>query len=115
MESSKKSKVIVRRKGEILENLGESKKVNCLREEILDIELYVANDKLYKPLKNGKFRELVKQDSRPEYNHYFLRDKDKKKLTLNAHKLDLLMWTEPKIELKSEEETIKDTVEETSE
>ncbi|GHU18487.1 hypothetical protein FACS189472_06880 [Alphaproteobacteria bacterium] len=65
----------VRRKGEILENLVDSKKVDCLRGTVLDTELYVANDKLYKPLKNGKFRELVKQDSRPEYNHYFLRDK----------------------------------------
>jgi hypothetical protein len=93
-----------RAKGEIIELVEEPKKVNRLRGVELDITLYVVNNRLYKKLKNGKYRALVLQTKRPEYNHYFLRDKDKRKLTVNVHKLDLLSWvdTNPKTELKDE-------------
>ncbi|GHU18266.1 hypothetical protein FACS189472_06340 [Alphaproteobacteria bacterium] len=77
----------------------EPKKVNTLRKSELYIPIYVANDRLYKRLENGKYRSLVLQTKRPEYNHYFLQDKNKKKLTINAHKLDLLTWTEPDYEV----------------
>jgi hypothetical protein len=93
-----------RQKGEIIELTEEPKKVNRLRGTELDITLYVVNGRLYKRLKDGKYRSLVLQTKRPEYNHYFLRDKDKKKLTVNVHKLDLLTWSDgdTKIELKEE-------------
>ncbi|GHU25898.1 hypothetical protein FACS189472_19030 [Alphaproteobacteria bacterium] len=79
-------------KGEILDSLNsaEFREVNCLRGIPLEFTYYVIDDKVYKKIKNGKFRTLVKQETRPEYNHYFFRDKNKKKLTLNAKKLHLL-------------------------
>jgi hypothetical protein len=52
----------------------------------------------------------VLQTKRPEYNHYFLRVKEKKKLTLNVHKLDLLTLSDnnPKIELKENADDTKE-------
>jgi hypothetical protein len=77
-------------KGEILNVT--ARKVNALREEQLDIEYFVAGDKIYKQLKDGKYRALVLQSRRDEYKHYFLRRIDKKKLTVNVKKLDLLTY-----------------------
>jgi hypothetical protein len=79
-------------KGEILTTISDFRKVNALREEQLDVEYFVAKDKLYKKLKNGNYRALVLQSKRPEYQHYFLRSKEKRKLTINAKKLDLLTY-----------------------
>jgi hypothetical protein len=85
---------IIRRKGENLDELVDAKKVNTLRDIPLDCEIYECGGKLYKKRPNGKYRELIKQDSRLEYPHYFLRDKNKKKLTVNANKLHLLTFKE---------------------
>jgi hypothetical protein len=88
-----------------VENLDNPRKVNCLRSNILDNEYYVANNKLYKKLdlkssrykrmKSGEYkksnssmyRELVLQTDNPRYVHYFLKDKNKKKLTVSVKKL----------------------------
>jgi hypothetical protein len=79
-----------RKRGEILDTIGESIEVNTLRNIPLDVSYYISNNRVFKKLRNGKFRALVKQETRPEYKHYFFRDKNKKKLTLNANKLNLL-------------------------
>jgi hypothetical protein len=90
---------IVRRRGEIKTiDMANAKKINACRGVLLDCEYYECDNKLYKKLPNNQFRELVKQDFRPEYNHYFLRDKNKRKLTINANKLDLLSYIEDNID-----------------
>jgi hypothetical protein len=97
------------KKGEICDVLEDAKMVNTTRNKALDCCYYVAYNTVFKKLKNGKFRELVKQESRPEYKHYFFRDKDtKKKLTLNANKLDILTYVDPTPE---ETESLKETLE----
>jgi hypothetical protein len=83
---------VSRRKGEILDELQNAKKVNALRGIPLDCEIYECEGKLYKKRPSGGYRELVRQDSRLEYPHYFLRDKNKKKLTINVNKLHLLTY-----------------------
>jgi hypothetical protein len=72
-----------------------ARKVNCLRSYILDIEYYVADNKIFKKLKSGKYRELVLQNKNPWYVHYFLRDKDHRKLTVSVKKLKDLTFAEP--------------------
>jgi hypothetical protein len=81
---------VTHKKGDIVNELVNAIEVNAMGAIPLDINYYVCDGRVYKKLKNGKFRALVKQDSRKEYQHYFFSDKNKKKLTLNANKLDLL-------------------------
>jgi hypothetical protein len=91
---------VVHKKGEIVQNLDNALKVNCLRNEMLDVELYISNNRLYKKLNNGHYRALVLQERKDKWNHYFLRNKDKKKLTINADKLFLLTFVDPKLKLE---------------
>jgi hypothetical protein len=77
----------IHRTGEIVKDLVDPRKVNCLRSNVLDVEYYIANNKMYKKLKSGKYRELVLQVKNPRYIHYFLRDKNQKKLTVSFKKL----------------------------
>ena len=83
-----------RRKGEVVSEsfMEDAKVVNMLKNKLLDVDYYIKDGKLYKKLNNGMFRALVKQDKRPEYHHYFLRDDEKRKLTINANKLDKLTY-----------------------
>jgi hypothetical protein len=103
----------VHKTGDIVENLENPRKVNCLRSNILDNEYYVADNKLYKKLdlksfrykrlKSGEYkklnsnmyRELVLQVNDPRYIHYFLHDRNKKKLTVSVKKLCDLTYCPP--------------------
>jgi hypothetical protein len=92
------------KKGEIVDEIENALPVNMLRGIPLEICYYLANNRVYKKLCNGKFRVLVKQESRPEYQHYFFRDKDKKKLTLNVNKLNLLTYSADVVNEEKEEQ-----------
>jgi hypothetical protein len=97
--------------GEIVDEIGDAIEVNTLRGILLDISYYVVNGRVFKKLVSGKYRALVKQETRPGYKHYFFRDKNKKKLTLNANKLDLLTFTPDNKPQSEEIESVKDVLE----
>jgi hypothetical protein len=96
------------KRGEVVDDIGEALEVNTLRGILLDISYFVANDRVFKKLVNGKYRSLVKQETRPGYKHYFFRDKNKKKLTLNASKLNLLTFTTNSSTAVEEKTTVND-------
>ena len=83
-----------RRKGDIVDEsfMRNARMVNKLKNEFLDVDYYIQDGVMYKKLPSGFYRSLVKQDSRPEYPHYFLRDIGKRKMTINANKLDKLTF-----------------------
>jgi hypothetical protein len=100
--------MVQHRHGEIVDNIGEAIEVNTLRGILLDISYFVVNDRVFKKLVSGKYRALVKQETRPGYKHYFFRDKNKKKLTLNANKLNLLTFTPKETQNAEEKVTVDD-------
>jgi hypothetical protein len=96
------------KRGEIVDEIPNAIPMNTLRGIPLDICYYLSNNRIYKRLVSGKYRALVKQETRKEYQHYFFRDRNKKKLTLNVNKMHLLTYNPNEVAKEESKETPKE-------
>jgi hypothetical protein len=67
---------------------------------MLNGDLYVVDDRLYKKLRDGSYRAFVVQKRKDYLRYYFLRSADKECLTINADKLHKLSYVDPNHKLE---------------
>jgi hypothetical protein len=78
-----------------LENLPEdAKKVDMFKDKILGRLYYVYDDKLYKRMKDGKYREVCPQSNRKDnYTFYFLKNKDGGKSRIGTKRINEMSFS----------------------